>query len=333
MEELVNVLYFYGIIPSKTKKISSNVYWISNGAQEFALKRSKLSKEQIADWENVYHLANSKEITEILPLCLTSDGRLYQELNRCLYYLTPWMASDTEEREDSIGKIYETLGNFHAKTKQTGQLPMDKMKSSFHAYHNQCKKARHTLMDAVDQFEKNHYMSPFELLVCTQFRDLEMVLNENEKYISQFLDRHENEIEWNYCLSHGNFDASHVMEGYLINMENAHYNQMITDLVGFYQQASARDDFPSDQIIKNFDVYMNKNELSKNEMQLLSIYLLNPLPYMQLLHRYQNQATKVSMIQQIKEIQQSYRRLLFGLEWCEHIEKKFEAEDIMLDEE
>src|SRR5699024_11585028 len=81
-------------------------------------------------------------------------------------------------------------------------------------------------------------MSPLELLVRTQYRDLELVFRETRKRVDQFIQENKEETVWNYSLSHGSLRFAHFINAdqtYLINWEKAQYENAIQDLVDFFK--------------------------------------------------------------------------------------------------
>src|SRR5690625_5357844 len=81
-------------------------------------------------------------------------------------------------------------------------------------------------------------MSPLELLVCTQYRDLELVFRETRKRVDQFIQENNEETVWNYSLCHGSFRFAHFInadQAYMINWEKAQYENTIHELEYFFK--------------------------------------------------------------------------------------------------
>src|SRR5690625_4201001 len=160
METVKKVLTSYAVYPLKIKQITDALYRIEDGNRVYALKRSFLTNKSVANWENVFHEVNAKNITNVLPVYLTKQRKLYEKINDAIYYLTPWIAGNRQ----SIERLYHCIGNVHAKTKQSRPIDVQSIDQSFHTYKNQCTERHKQLLAYVEQFESNKYMSPLEFL-------------------------------------------------------------------------------------------------------------------------------------------------------------------------
>src|SRR5690625_2967249 len=127
MEAIRKILASYAVYPLKIEKITDAVFRIEDGQQVYALKRSALSKQTIVDWENIYHLANSQNVSGILPVYVTKQGYLYEESNNTFFYLTPWM----EAGRQNIERLYYCIGSVHAKTKQSHTVETEAIQNQF----------------------------------------------------------------------------------------------------------------------------------------------------------------------------------------------------------
>ncbi|RKQ37920.1 hypothetical protein [Oceanobacillus halophilus] len=327
-DDLYKVLSAYGIRPLKIQEVTPRLFEVKDNYQNYALKISSLTEGTLKKWENVYRVANAQNLQAVLPVYLTKQGNLFYPLNETVYYLSPWV----EEREQLsnetwIQEFYETLATMHVKTRRTQKLSKDKISKRFITYQSFCNDARRHLLTFVQQFEKHRYMSPFELLVCTQFRDIDFALVEVDKRIHRLLneEKGEEQLTWNYSLCHSNLNASHIRGPYFINWENARYESPIMDLVRFFSQEIGKYDPTTNSYIDLFPTYTKINQLQLPELQLFSIYLLSPGKYVQTIYEYVNTMRTESMIHFVQTLQHEYRKILFGLKWSEYIEKEYET--------
>lgn len=324
METINKVLASYAVYPLKIEKVTDTVFRIEDGQHVYALKRSSLTKQSIANWENVFRQANAQNVTSVLSVYLTKQRYLYEESNNKIYYLTPWV----EASRQSVERLYHCIANVHAKTKQSHPIEMEAIHNQFNTYKRHCESAQQRLLDYVERFEEKRYMSPFELLVCMQFRDLELVLRESLKRIDQFLQEQTDQSTWNYSLCHGNLISSHLLDAghtYLINWENAHYGNAIQDLVHFFKHEVTAYDAPTESFIELFTIYMEENELTKSELYLLTVYLLDSTDYVTRVEKYTDGTSSDTMVAQVKSLQHAYRRLVFGLHWSDYVGEKYDT--------
>ncbi|WP_085991775.1 hypothetical protein [Oceanobacillus senegalensis] len=330
MERIPHVLQAYGVRAEKVEEITPRLYKVFGQQQVFALKRSSLVETTKRNWENALRLADSMNLSFITPVFLTKDGQLYYEYNKSIYYMCPWIEENGRKDQESwIVNFYETIAEIHRKTRKVQRIPFDNISKSFITFRSYCSDLRQHLLTFVQQFEKNRYMSPFELLVCTQYRDIDFTLNEVEKRVTSFLhEMDDNNVEWSYTLCHGNLNTRHVKNGYFINWEKTNLNNPVLDLVTFFKEEIGSYNPNNRQYIDLFSTYMKINELTLPELHLFLIYLLSPGEYIQTISEYVNADRNKSMVQFIEKLQHEYRKVLFGIEWSEYIEKEYEQVDL-----
>lgn len=327
IELIEKVLQAYGVHPVNVYPMTDRVYRITDGKQEYALKESSLTEQSLQNFQSTFQMANQKGISSVLPVYLTTNHEFVTRQNDRIYYLSPWVKhSQHISMEQSIRNFYQIIGSIHGKTKQTEVILTEQLTDSFYSFQQFLDHAREMLRSVVNDFEKMRFMSPFELLVCTQYRDVERVLAEATRRIEQFLQTDEKQLTWNMSLNHGNLSTSHVLHHYLINWENAHFENAAHDLAQFFLHETTYYDHPGEMYIDTFSVYMSENQLTVPELQLLTIYLLNPGAYLTVIHDYQQQTS--SMVTQIKQLQQAYRNMMFGLTWSYYIETEYESINI-----
>lgn len=324
-DELQEVLQAYQLPATNIEKATKNVYKVSFQNHKFALKKSKLSKSNLRVWESVYQIAQSNLLSQVLPVYLTSEGKLYVERGQSIYYLSPWIEEKSARDETWVKSFYHDIATIHQVTKRKKVLSNKEWKDSFISFQQYCIELKDLYMTAVKEFEKKRYMSPVELLICTQFRDVEQVFIKLQQRIEQFTEQEEQEMTWNYSLCHRNLITSHRLEGYFINWESAEYNHAITDLVDFFKREAKIFDSPIDLLLENFSSYNEVNNLTNAELQLLTIHLLDPVPYMNIVKSYMENNSKASMIKTVKELQQLNRIFRFGLRWSDYVEREFET--------
>lgn len=326
MDLIGKVLQSYAVYPLSVEQITDRLFQVNDGKRTYALKRSSLSEQTLKQWERIYQLAHSQNIQTVLPVYLTKEGNLYKEMDQSVFYLTPWITADNNKsQKQDIEQFYHIIGTIHSKTNRSQLIEINKLKGNFSTYRTFCEETKGKLLDYVKQFEKNRYMSPYELLVCTQYRDLEFALDTIMKRIDQFLSDDEAQMTWNDCLCHGNLTLSHVLNPYIINWEQANYENAVLDLATFYENEVVYYDNLTDLFIELFPSYNKINELTLKEHYLLIINLLNPSHYIAKVEEYLSNKSKQTMVNQIKALQPAYRKIIFGLKWSNYVEKEYES--------
>ena len=317
------IMASYGIKPVKITGISDRVYKVIAGQHQYSLKKSVLTPQTVKKWEQVFHHADQKHIPEILSIFLTKDHSLYTISEDESYYLMPWIDGE----RSTIEQLYRSIGKVHKKTQQFQSVDYDQMVHHFNQYHQYCDDIQKRLFTYVKQFESHIYMSPLELQVCTQYRDVELAIKKAQEQIKQLTDSQERKEKWGHCLCHGNLRLSHGLVGvdhtYLINWEQANYNYPVTDLSILLKNELIHYDAPAKLWMNTFNIYMEENRLHNNELSLLLIHLLDPTTYIKCIQQYIEQTSSQSMINQMKQLQIEHRQLLFGLQFLGFINEHY----------
>lgn len=285
-----------------------------------------MKQEDIAAWEHVYYIANEKNLSEIVPVYLTNDGKLYERIDNSIYYLSPWLIfAPRSSNENRIDRTMGILARIHETTKQSQQITKSALNKNFHTYQTFCEQLPNELYSYVLRFEQQAYMSPFELQVCTHYRDMEIALNRINGEISEFLDQSEEELTWNLSLCHGNLALDHILNNHVINWEKGRYNHVAVDLTNYFHQLTGEYDQPDELIMKGFKAYKRKYDLEQFDMKLLSIYLLNPAAYMTTIREYVQNPKEKPLTSQVSALQKQYRKLIFALKWTDFIKEEYEV--------
>ncbi len=269
-------------------------------------------------WEHVYHQAHALQLKNILPVYLTVDSKLYAWVDGIYYYMTPWKKSNSPNNQEEVRDVFRTIGEVHAKTKQTQSIDAHSVHNRFSDYRSQCRNFQDTLLDFVKQFEQNRFMSPFELQVCTHYHVLVNVITELDAQVAHFIDAWEENSAWSYCLCHGNLNVEHILshhQPHIINWEKASYDNPIIDLTAFLKNQVRYYDQSPEDMAELFPSYSHRNPLDEKEWHLLLIHLLDPGHYIQLIEGYISAQSGHSMIAQQKMLQHAFRQLQLGLDW------------------
>lgn len=333
--DLERVITYYGITPTEIAEITQQAYFLSNGQQEYFLKKSQLSEQTLPHWESVFHQAYRLNLPGIMPVYVTRDEQLHCKVSNDIYYLTPWEHSDDKMLD--LNLFYKHLATIHDLTKIEHKTEPQTTVASFEAYLSEIDKYHRWLLAAVEEFERNKYMSPFELMICTQYMSLVQVLNTLKTMTQRFIDQHEEETIWRLSLCHGQLTRDHIIQSEqlkIVNWEKAAYHHPIYDLNIFFEDMMTSQQAPIASLINHFDSYLEINDFSTSEFYLLTIYLLDVQKYIAILLNYLKQKDRrepsYSMIKQIMNLSQVHRKLVFGLKFAEMVDKK--ESDALLDD-
>lgn len=326
MKTIEQILHTYHVTPLLVENITDRVIRIDDGKQLYALKRSDMTEQNVQMLEYTYKQANDKKLQFILPLYLTDTNQILTRVNGNYYYLTPWVSP----HEPVLKHALHTIGTLHQKTSETYHLNSDSFKDSWKDYQVYCQTNAQRHLTYVEQFEKEHYMSPIGLQVCTHFRHLELTFKILEEQIGQLLEEVNTQTESTYCLCHGQLKPSLMLgekDIIMLNWEKAELGHAAIDIASYLKQHIIDEEEPFDRYINAFDYYMKENKLTKQELRLLIIHLLDPTRYMSIIDEATNNHKDQSMIRQVQQLQQIYRQLLFGIKFTKSIQETFMLPD------
>lgn len=320
-ETLEQILAAYQIHPINQRRISESVYEITDQKrQKYALKCSRLTDDKLKKWLHVYELAATIPLPEVIPVYLHQSEDLYINYQNQIYYITPWL----EKAEIDWSKYFQVLANVHVHTKKSTVFPLQQTVKTFNQYESYCRQIQTRLLEWVELFERQHYMSPVELQVCTHYREMNIAIERILTMLSVFIEEINNQHEWSISLCHGNVRREHFVGTnrlHLISWENAYFENAIHDLVHlFSQEATYYDKDFKDWNELFFGSYIQVNPLNKLELLLLIIYLLDMSKYMQTIE--QSILHRIDMVVAVQKLQKFYRKIIFGLHFADHVEQQ-----------
>ncbi|WP_077621339.1 phosphotransferase [Sediminibacillus massiliensis] len=336
MEDIRFILQAFHVIPTDIVRVTDRLYKIHTPTDTFALKRSRLHPQSLSNWRSAYQNANKYRFDSIVPVYLTNDGEIYLEFQQDFYYLSPWIEQvASDEPKHDIEAFYHEISYIHQQTKQERKLPDNFLEQSVLKEKENVFSGQAQLLESVETFEQRRYMSPFELQVCTHYRDLLRVYQSLDEWYELYLEDESKSDSANVCLCHGNLRSSHIInrnsKAYFVNWEHSFHGSPMHDLALFYYQDFQYHDSLVDELIQSFYVYEKRYPLLQSERSLLAIYLLNPQPYLNVVNDYQQRTTRKSQPFQLRSLEQSYRRLMNGLNMQEFLRER--REEIIEQEE
>lgn len=322
MDKITTILQQYSILPQAIVNVTARVYKVKANGKQYALKHSRSKPDQLKMWTSVYHIANEEQLAIILPVYLTNDKQLYVEMEGEIYYLTPWIEEDNSNLDrENVQKLLRKLAKIHLRTKQVHKLNRNDMEETFRSYQNNCREYEIKLLKVIEIFEQRHYLSPFELQVLTHNRDLSYALKTSQMLVDRILSLIEGDSNWGTSLIHGNLQRSHFFEQYIINWEQASFKHAIHDLNHLFLTESESGFYKSELFMHSFPVYLEENPLSRLELSLLNLYLLNTQSYFNILETYQTDRSRNnSMVEQTIQLEKAYRNIIFGLNFNEQVD-------------
>lgn len=292
-EPLTKVLHTYAITPLELTRKGTRTFFVRDHSQSYMVRKVEMSIDQRPVWEAVFHDAYRHDLHEILPVYKTNSESLYVAHEHNIYYVTPYVEKD---ENSTVKEVFTTIGNIHAKTKRIFLIRKDTFISAFEAYEQEIKSMHVYLRQCIDLFEQQHYMSPIELQVCTHFHTVDYAIQQCMTHIASMLNickRDEKEhIEWATSLCHQMLSSAQLLHGnaqYIKNWEHAAYANATTDIIQLCKKEFTNNTYPLEQYVDGLCAYDDIYNFSDLEFHLLSLHLLDPLPYIKAVQSYVQQ--------------------------------------------
>ncbi|UFT97938.1 aminoglycoside phosphotransferase family protein [Radiobacillus kanasensis] len=318
MDHLQKVLENYQIASTNMIPITSRLYKVQSHNLSFALKRSKLEASSLSMWQQVYSIANKEQLSSILPVFLTRDQDISCVYDTDYYYLTPWCeAREVDEPDHEMESFMKEIGTIHNRTKRSHPFDKSRAMKQIQKEKKRLNQMERKLTAYVEKFEQRRYMAPFELRVCTQYRDILHAFRALHEWYDEYLDEVEDIKAFPIALCHGDLRSSHKVfqqeMTYFLNWEHAYFGPPVQDLASYLFHEAKYHDNRVDYIIQSMPIYESYNPLEDYEKSLLAIHSLNPSYYLNVINRYLKQEYNRPQPFQIRYLEYHYRRILSGL--------------------
>ncbi|MBM7572012.1 phosphotransferase [Aquibacillus albus] len=324
MTNISGLIGQYQIEPTEIIPITRRVYKVHSHNYTYALKRSRLSAESLKRWEHVFVQANQHHLSPILSVYLTRTNKPYIVDQQQIYYLSPWKETKNDDKpEHELESFFHVIGEIHHKTRQEKSVNLQQVEQYISHEKKKIDEYRKKLLYHIETFERKRFMSPFELRVCMQYRDIEKAISLLDEWYDYYLEDMKSDEKVSISLCHGNLRRSHQIyqanQTYLINWENTFIGSPIEDLGRYFYQELKYHDAYIDDVNQAFSVYEKYNPLLASERSLLAVYLLYPTRYLKIIEKYKSQAFRISQPFQIKQLEYGYRQLVHGLKIQHHL--------------
>src|SRR5699024_12347692 len=107
--------------------------------------------------------------------------------------------------------FFQSLGQIHKRTIDKVVVPND-IQNEFEKYQYNNKTNLQILLESVQRFEQNKYMSPFEILVCSQYTRIENIGVVLNSFIKRFLDERKEQSLCKLSICHGCLKMDNIIQ-------------------------------------------------------------------------------------------------------------------------
>nr|WP_275577013.1 phosphotransferase [Thalassobacillus pellis] len=318
----------YGLTPRQTERISRKVTRVYTDHGDFAMKQSRFTRSDLFNWDKITQWLETQGRNLAPPVIKTKKNHPYHIQRDYVYYLTPWV-EHTKDKYPShdIESFYHSIGMLHKQTKKqvrsagsfvTALRERNEASTDIHG----------RLLDKLEFFEKQHYMSPLGLSVCSQYRQVHDAL-ELLKDLSGELPEKGDEIP--IVVNHGNLKNSHIIQyhghSYFLNWERMYIGPATVDLSRFFLNDFRYHDTPIQDYMKKFYIYEQLYGMSNQERVILAIQLVDPHHYWDKLEKVVS-SRSLSELEKVWAMEKSFRRVIFGRVAAEALYSSYQAQQL-----
>lgn len=308
-QALLPILHYYSIQPFFTESIG-NVTKIYAGNGDYALKKMPLSTGPhfIAKIQQLYE----KGFQRIVPIFPTRDGFIGVVDEKYFYYLMPWVASyDAPDYSRAYENFFGEVANLHRLSQE--KIPIDTEERNIH-YHQTITNWENDgrfLLQFIEDSEMKWYMSPFELLVCLYFDEIERAFTFAMDHFRRWFEVTKEETSVRSSIIHGKLGQEHFLfneqeGGYFISFEKARRTMPIHDLLIFISRLSRGLPRRNSKVMEGLLTYWERAPFDEGEMSLFLSYLSYPGHLLHVVKKYYFQQGEKNERQFVQQLQQEY---------------------------
>jgi len=311
-EDISRLIYHYGLSMNFVEK-HGRVYKVYTNKGEFALKEMEANKG-IDFLHYVQHLYQ-KGYNRIVPIYPALDGRYAILEGNSLFYLMPWL--ENKEREGRIQKhkdLFRELARLH--TLSVREVPVTKEMREEHYEQTTARweNEQEALLAFVERSERTVYMSPFQLLFCTFYTEINGAERFALNKLKEWQEATSEETKARSVIIHGKLSNEHFLYdenglGFFTNFELAQIASPIHDLLPFLDRTLSTQPKKFDESLEWLDTYFRHFPFKKEEMLLFLSYLAHPGAIFRVVERYFSTGKEKNEMKFVNQLQHLYWRM------------------------
>ncbi|KAB8134719.1 phosphotransferase [Gracilibacillus oryzae] len=308
----------YRIQPNYIEQVSEKVYKLNTNSQNYCLKFTSLTEDQIGYWNAVYRYITERQVYGFVPVILTKDNHPLYLMDSHVMVMSPWVDNFRHDRPaDEWINFFHGLGKLHGST--LDHTPVSYTENQISEiqqfFRNDKTRKKEELLQYIRYFESKRYMSPFELQACMHYRDLEWMMEVTEKWQSVYLELLKEKQSRKAVLCHGNLAPSHYTllqdNIYFFNWEYARIDSPSSDLVVYLNNLFTYHDCDMNKVSDGLSIYFQYVRFQDDDICELMFDLFNLESYFSLLNEHVSNSSKEEIRQSI-QLEKRYRQLVFA---------------------
>jgi spore coat protein YsxE len=311
LDALSPILDHYQVKPHFVEDYGS-IQKIYSNKGTFALK--KIAPTAGTDFIRHVHYLYQKGYNRIVPIYPTMDGRYAVLYDNYLYYLMPWMANDSRGNRQANHQLFRELARLHTLSAKEIAVSKEEREEHYEKTIQQLEKHQEFIDGFIDVCEKRTYMSPFELLYCLYFNEINLALKFSKTKFEEWYEKTKDKDKARMVVVHGKLAPDHFLfdergYGYFINFENASYGSPIHDLLPYVARSLNTGPKRNDDVIDWIYHYNKYFPLKDDEKLLLHSYLACPTQVIQIVEKYYRKKRPRNEFKLVRQLQQRYFHL------------------------
>ncbi|RSK28038.1 spore coat protein YsxE [Bacillus sp. HMF5848] len=306
---LTSVLRGYNITPEYVEAYGRAQKVVSRNGT-YALKQTSL--EHARKLENIFTYLREKGFNHYVPVHRAANNEYVLEQKDTAYYLMPWYANNAnEERNEKHLTMFRVLSDLHRKTMEEISVTDEEITKQFEQYTEKWNKRKEELEEIIDSFERNIYMSPFQLNACFFYNNTISAID----YALQKMETWQEEVtkdkKARLVLTHGNLSIQHFVyddlkNARLLNFERSYFAAPIHDLVPYFYKALRGYPTQCEDCITWLYQYQQDSPLQPAELALFQCYLATPNHMYRHLIEYAKPKQNISELNAVTKLQKIY---------------------------
>lgn len=264
----------------------------------FALKKASLTKDMHNRFLHTIQNLHEKGYRYVVPIYRTTDGNYVISSDQSQFYLMPWVESGISiNSAQRFSDLLREAARMHSITALRGKINHPQ----YEAYYGKMKMHIDQRKLAYERFiekcESRIYMSPFELLFCTYFKELMRSEDEALKNLEEWFAHINDKKESRIVICHGNLSPTHIVydangNSYLINFERTFTASPVYDLYYFFRKYFYKYPQKSSDALPLYRQYTRYNQLTDDERYFLFYHLAKTNNIHKLIQKYEEARPK-----------------------------------------
>lgn len=256
----------------------------------FALK--KISPHHGTDFIRHIQYLYQKGYNRIVPIYPTVDGRYAVLHDKHLYYLMPWLPNEVKEnRNERQLQLFRELARLHTLSVSDLKINKEEKEQHYEQTLERLDKENEFIEGFIEECENRWYMSPFELLFCMYYHDINQALRFSKNKLKEWYERTSEDEKARVVITHGKISTEHFLYddrgyGYFANFENSKQASPIHDLLPFLSRSLNTLPKKQEDCITWLYTYFKFFPLKEEELLLFLSYFAHPGPIMRIVEQY-----------------------------------------------